>query len=353
MKLRKSISVIAVLIILVGVIWFFLRQNKQIQKREVAFAAKQISAIPVKVKTVGYAVLEKDIVGSGFLQANDQLMVVSETQGRIVHLYKTTGDFVRKGEAIARVKDMTIAAMVKAAEANVMLQEKDLERFKRLAKANAITKHDVEEARVQLKKAKADLATARKAFQNTTITAPISGYINQKAVTEGQFLAGGTPVCEIVNNAVLKLKVQVSGRDVSKIRQGQIVEIHVPSYPENEWKGHVTAIAEKADQSMNFEVEITLKNNQKILLRSGQYAEVHIPLPEKKMLVIPKESIIGSMEKPAVFVIQNSVAKKREIITGESDNNSISVISGLKKGEAVVYSGQLNLSENDKVKVIN
>ena len=100
-------------------------------------------------------------------------------------------------------------------------------------------------------------------------------------------------------------------------------------------------------------MEITVKNNQEVLLRSGQYAEVHIPLPEKKKLVISKECIIGSMEKPTVFVIENGVAKEKKIITGESDNDSISVISGLKEGDLVVYSGQLNLIENDKVKVIN
>ena len=114
MKLRKSIPIAVILIVLVGIIWFFLRQNKQEQKEEVAFAMKQIEAIPVKVEPVKESVLSKEIEGSGFLEANNQLLIVSEAQGRIVHLYKTTGDVVRKGDVIAKVEDETIAAMVKS-----------------------------------------------------------------------------------------------------------------------------------------------------------------------------------------------------------------------------------------------
>jgi RND family efflux transporter MFP subunit len=353
MKLGKRISIVIILIVLAGIIWFFLRQNKQVQKREVAFAAKQIDAIPVKTKPVEKFILGREIEGNGFLQASNQLVILSETQGRIVHLFKETGDFVRKGDVIAKVEDKAIKAMVEAAEANVMQQEKDMKRFKRLDKGNAITKHDVEEARIQLKKAKADLVSAREALRNTAITSPVSGYINQKFVSEGQFLTGGTPVCEVVDNSVLKLNVEVSEKDVSKIQRDQSVSVQVPTFPGEEWDGKVSAVAEKADQSMNFKVEITLENGAKNRLRTGMYAEVHIPVPEKQALVIPKECIIGSLEKPVVFVVEGNLAKKRSIITGEDNNNLISVISGLKEGEQVIYSGQINLSGNDKVKVIN
>jgi multidrug resistance efflux pump len=52
-----------------------------------------------------------------------------------------------------------------------------------------------------VKEAKADLTNARKALNNTSIKAPISGYINSDNVTTGQFIAGGSSICEIVITA--------------------------------------------------------------------------------------------------------------------------------------------------------
>lgn len=353
MKVLRNLIIAAVVLIIIGGIYFQLRKNKQEMKNEIEFVSRKVGAIPVKAEEAHMSFIDLSITSNGVLEANNQLTVVSETQGKIIHLYKKLGDYVRKGEVIAKVEDETIRAAEMVAEANVKQHERDIERYQRLSAGNAITKHDLEEAQIGLEKAKADYIKVKKALDNTSITAPISGVINQKFITEGQFLSAGMRVCEIVDNHQLKLHVKVDGNDIYNIKNGEQVKVIVPVFPDRTFTGKVTAIAVKADKTMNFDVEITLDNTEGIALKSGLYAEVNFPVQSKKSLVIRKESIIGSMEKPQVFVIENQKAILKDIITGISNNEYVQVISGLKEGDQVIYSGQLNLSGNEQVKIIH
>lgn len=352
MKILRNVIIAVIVLAVIGGIFWQLRKNKQKTEQDIALASRKVGAIPVKAEKARLAVIHRTITSNGVLEANNQLIVVSETQGKILHVYKHLGDYVRKGVVIAKVEDETIRAAEMVAEANFKQNEKDVERYKRLSAGDAITKHDLEEAEIGLEKAQADYIKAKKALDNTSITAPISGIINQKFITEGQFLTGGSPVCQIVDNHILKLQVKVDGNDIYNIKKGESVQVHVPVFPGGNFPGKVSAIAVKADKTMNFDVEITLDNTHGIPLKSGLYAEVTFPVQYKKCLVIPKESIVGSMEKPQIFVIENHKAVLKNIVTGISNNENIQVISGVKEGAQVIYDGQLNLSGNEQVKVI-
>lgn len=352
MKVLRNVIIAVIALAVLGGVFFQLRKNKRAMNQEITIASRKVGAIPVKAEKAHMSTIDMTITTNGVLEANNQLIVVSETQGKIIHLYKHLGDYVKKGEVIAKVEDETIRAAEMVAEANLKQNERDIERYQRLSAGNAITKHDLEEARIGLEKAKADYIKAKKALDNTSITAPISGVINQKFVTEGQFLAGGMHVCEIVDNHQLKLHVKVDGDNIYDIQQGEKVQVVVPAFPDRTFPGKVSAIAVKADKTMNFDVEIKLDNTKGVHLKSGLYAEVNFPVKSKECLVIPKESIVGSMVKPQVFIIENNRAILKNIVIGLSNNQNIQVLSGLKEGDRVIYSGQLNLSGNEEVKVI-
>lgn len=352
MKIVRNLIIVVLAVVVGGGIYYQLRKNKAQMNSEVELAGQKVEAIPVKVEDARMSTIDLKINANGTLEANNQLTVVSETQGKIIHLYKDLGDVVNKGDVIAKVEDETIAASVMVAEANLEQQQKDIERFKRLNEGNAITKHDLEEAEIGLKKANADLIKAKKALDNTSITAPISGTINNKFVTEGQFLGGGMPVCEIVDNHLLKLHVKIDGTQIYKIQKGQEAVVSIQVFPSDKFTGKVTAIAVKADRAMKFDVEITLENTGHIALKSGLFAEVNFPVHSEESLVIRKESITGSMEKPQVFVIENGRAILKDIVTGASSENYIEVIFGLSAGDQVIYSGQINLTGNEQVKIV-
>ena len=353
MKIKGSrIIALAVLIAVVLLVVFKLKGNKQKVHDEVAFSQRKVENIPVSIETVKKGTLSENVIASGTLEASEFLNLLSETQGKIVKIYKEKGDRVAAGDVIAKVDDEVISANVLTAEANYAQFEKDVDRLTRLAEENAVTKRDLEQTTIGLKKAKADLITARKALGNTSIKSPISGYINSDNITVGQLLNNGTSVCEIVNNSELKLNIKITEREVYKIALGQTVDVQLSVFPGKKFAGKITAIAEKADAAMKFNVEITLINDESAHLKSGLYAEVLLPVKNDETIIIKKLSIVGSMQNPIVYVAQNGKAVKRELVTGQSNDKQIEVLKGLADGEQVIISGQLNLKDGDDINII-
>jgi len=342
----------ALIILAIILMAFKLKSNKEEIQNEVQLSQRTVDQISVSVEKVKYNILKQEIIATGTLEAAESLTVVSETQGKIVQVYKEKGDRVSVGDLIVKVDDEVIAANVLTAEANYAQFEKDIERLTRLSEENAVTKRDLEQTTIGMKKAQADLINARKALKNTSITAPISGYINNDFITKGQFLSGGSQVCEIINNETLKLNIYITESEVFKVKPGQEVHINLTAFPGKDFIGNITAIANKADKAMKFNVEITLKNNFETPLKSGLYAEVSIPVNNEKCLLINKAAIVGSMEKPSVFIAQNGVAVKRDLVVGNSNGDIIEVLNGLSEDEALIVSGQLNIKQGDKIKIV-
>lgn len=225
--------------------------------------------------------------------------------------------------------------------------------MERLEQGSAIAKHDLEKARIGLKKAEADLITARKALRDTKIKSPISGIVNKRLVENGQFVAGGMPICEIVNTAKLRIWVKVPEKDIFKLAKGQAVNVTIPAFPGKTFSGKINSIGEKADNAMKFDAEVVMDNQGGDQhLKAGLFSEVLIPVEASETILIEKTAITGSMKNPTVFVVEGDKAVKKEIITNESDEKFVEVVSGLKKEDKVVVSGQLNLNDGDRVKII-
>jgi membrane fusion protein, multidrug efflux system len=353
MNSKKSrIIALVIIIVAVGLVAFKLSSNKKKFNDAVSTAQRQVDRIAVSVDSVFEGTIGENVTATGILEPSAVLNLVSETQGRIVKVFKKKGENVSVGQVIVKVDDEVISANVLTAEANYTQFEKDVARFTRLAEENAIAKRDLEQASIGLKKAKADLINARKALNNTSIKAPISGYINNDFVTEGQLLGGGSQVCEIVNNSSLKLNIKITEYEVYKIKIGQDVTVHLTAFPDKSFTGRISSIAEKADAAMKFNVEITLANNASSHLKSGLYAEVTLPVKSMTKLLIKKSAIVGSMEKPVVFVAKDGKAERREIVIGHSNDEFAEVLQGLSKNEHLIVSGQLNLKNNDEIKIV-
>jgi multidrug efflux pump subunit AcrA (membrane-fusion protein) len=89
-----------------------------------------------------------------------------------------------------------------------------------------------------------------------------------------------------------------------------------------------------------------------VRLKAGLFTEVKIPVEAVRTILIDKTALIGSAKNPSVFVAQGDKAVRKEIVTNESDDKYIEVVSGLKQEDRVIVSGQLNLHDGDRIKTI-
>ncbi len=71
-------------------------------------------------------------------------------------------------------------------------------------------------------------------------------------------------------------------------------------------------------------------------------------------ILVPRTSFVGSVSSNEVYVLNKSknTAETRKVVTGRILGESVEVLEGLKEGETVITSGQINLTEGTSVTII-
>lgn len=354
MKKIIRISIYAVLTIVIGLLAIQqLQKNKALNAEMANLANIQGEFYPVKTLTVQPAIFESNIATTGFLESETDLVVLSETQGTVTHIYKDKGDFVTKGDVIATVDDELVSAQFAAAEASYKQLQKEVERFTSLYQDNAVTSQKVEEIRLNLESAKANYTSSKRQLENTRIKAPVAGFIEQDFIESGQFIGGGAQVCNIIDITNLKVRISVSEHEYKSLQMGQKAVINSSVYPLRGFTGKLIYIGQKAGYGNAFDVEVKIDNAEN-LLRAGMFVNVSLLQKEENpSIYIPRGAINGSLKDAHVFVVEGEVAKQREITTGNLNNAMVEVVTGLSENDRVITEGNYNLFDGAKVKTMD
>jgi RND family efflux transporter MFP subunit len=348
----RTFKVTLVIVAIMGVFGFILFKNK---KEIDAKAAVKVDhkEVTVTVAKATPANLSEDLEMIGTFEPLKSMTLNSEIQGKVIKVGVEEGSFVQAGSLIAQTDNELIRAELMAAEASFQQAQRDVTRFETLRKGNATTDTKVEEAHLALKNAEARLLTVKKQLRNTTITAPIAGTITKRHFEQGSVILPGTQLVEIVDISRLKLRINVPEKDIFKYKKGEQVPLTTDVYPGEQLKGTVSLVGVQADQAHNYPVEVQVPNTADHPLKAGMYGRALTTNSVKKsVLTIPRVALVGSVKNPQVFVVQGNQATLRDIQVGAASDKLLEVLSGLKEGEEVVISGQVNLENQSTVKVV-
>jgi multidrug efflux pump subunit AcrA (membrane-fusion protein) len=114
---RTGLIATVIIVVAAAFIGFRLKSNRNEYLDEIAVARRKVDRIAVSIDTVNTGIILENVKATGTLESSEALMVVSETQGRIVSIFREKGDVVSKGDVIAKVDDEVISANVLTAEA--------------------------------------------------------------------------------------------------------------------------------------------------------------------------------------------------------------------------------------------
>ena len=337
--------------IVVGAIIALLLNNKA--KMEAKSENAKIEAYPVNVVEVTKSKAQRDLEMVGTITANNDVAIVSEAQGRVTKVYAEVGDYKSAGSPLIQLDDELKLAGFKTAEVNYQKTKKDYERYQALLASKAVTDAQLESAKLAYQSAEAQYIVAKKGYEDTKITTPISGIVTSRNVDIGNYVNKNMVVAEVVDISKLKVKLNVAETDVFKLNVGDKVKISTDVYPGITFPGKIETISDKGDEAHTYPVEVIFMNSKEHPLKAGMFGKVTFNSVSKgEKLLIPRDALIGSIKNPQVFVIKNGIAKIRDLVVGSTYNNKLEVLSGLKEGERVVVNGQNNLADNYKVMVV-
>lgn len=352
--MKKTLIYIVIAAVLVGLAAYKISSNKSKQEAEVAEVAKEVDKINVNVVTVQYESINTDYTANGTFLPKAETNLSSEISGKVVSVLVKEGSRVGAGQVVATIKKDTIEVDMSQAQNNLQNAIIDNQRYENAFKTGGVTKQQLDNSRLQLKNAQAAVRAQSVRVNNAAVRAGISGTINKRMVEPGAVVSPGTPMFEIVNINSLKLSVLVDESQVGKIQLGQQVAINVNVLPEDSFSGRITFIAPKSDASLNFPVEIEVQNRGN--LKAGMYAtaifQTNNGAETQNMLTVPATAFVNGVSSGQIFVAQNGVAKLIKVTPGKVYGDKVQILNGLKNGDQVITSGQINLDNGSKINII-
>lgn len=349
--MKKAVYILSVCAI-IGVMALILVLNKKSTAKKTKMIADISNAVAVKIMTVSDSTYSAEFKSNGLLEALQDLPFVSDIAGRVVSVYADEGDYVSKGKVLVQLDNEMLRADVASSEASYEALKKDYERFKSSNTQGGVTDQQLDNIRTQMIAAESRLITSKRRLADASIKAPISGKIYRRYVEVGSFLNPGSKLFDIIDDSQLKVKSFINEKQRPLVAKGTTVRVASDMTPNESFKGEVTFISDKADNSLNFPVEITLKEKQNEL-KPGMFVTLFFGGNEmKKGILIPRRAISGSVHAANVFVVKNGIARKQDVVTGNMLNENIEILQGLNPGDSIVVSGLVNVTDGVAVKNI-
>ncbi len=362
--MKKKIIIAA--IALCAVVALLLITGTDTNRSQVNAASAASTPVAVEVRPAVTATVTEIISSVGTISAMKDVMVSSETQGRVTKVFVKTGDHVKTGQVLVQVDDELKKIAVEQAEAQLLTAEtnynkaqKDFERAEKLFKTGDVADVEVEgnrlaarSAEAQYKSAQVALKYAQRQFNDTKIKSPINGYVASKKIEVGEIVTLGREIANIVDISNLKVKLSIPEEDIVKIQLKQPAVLRVDAAPGYEFNGVVYSVGEKSESPTghSYPVEVIVENKNTSVLKVGMFARVDIHTKHiADAITISKESLVSDEANPQIFVVENNIARLRTVKLGIRSGSVYQVVDGVKKGELVVSFGQKELKDGTAV----
>ncbi|ADI02709.1 efflux RND transporter periplasmic adaptor subunit [Syntrophothermus lipocalidus] len=349
--------------------------------------AVEPAQIPVQVEKARLADVEKIAVYSGTLRGVEEAVAypkLSAAAGavKVVEVMVKPGDRVSQGQTLIRLDSGDLEYQIRAYEAQLagLVAQREgaqvrlsnlkqtLDRTRFLYDQGAVSKSDLERAETEYEAAvaglkqidagiagaQANLDNARRNLANCNVPSPVGGTVGTVNVSAGDSVTAQTPVTVVSNTSRLEVQVNVAEAEISYVKPGAQVKVYVQAASPEPFTGTVDTVATTADSRMKtYPVKILL-DNPKGMLKSGMFAEVHLPtMVRHQVVAVPQEAVVAKGARRVVYVVDSkSVAHERPVTVGVENENLAEITEGLKAGEPVVVKGSTLIRDGDKVKVV-
>ncbi|ASC58493.1 efflux RND transporter periplasmic adaptor subunit [Vibrio vulnificus] len=352
---KWTFFMLLIAILLFGsVIGFNLFKQKKIAEYLANRPEPEFPVTVTEVKPVDWVPVIEAI---GFIEPNQGVTIANETSGVIKQIRFESGTQVKEGQPLVLLDSDVEKANLKSSEAKLPAAEAKYKRYQGLFKKGSISKEAYDEAEANYYSLKADIESLKASIARREIKAPFSGVIGIRNVYLGQYLQAGSDIVRLEDTSVMRLRFTVPQNDISRINLGQEVDIFVDAYPQNPFKGSITAIEPAVNiQSGLIQVQADIPNSDG-KLRSGMFARANIILPKlEDQVTLPQTAITFTLYGDNVYILTEEDGvqrvKQHVVKVGERTGNIAHILDGVKVGDQVVTSGQVRLSNDAKVRVV-
>jgi HlyD family secretion protein len=280
---------------------------------------------------------------------------------RILQLLVDEGEYVREGQAMARLDTNLAQAQTRAAQASVAEAESaairargEYERAESIRDSGALSTEAIESRHSAAIAADARLAAARAQLQEVNarlgggyVRAPASGLVIDRTAEVGRDVAGQI-LFRIAAGNDLEVAAQVAEGDALALTEGQTATFALVDGSRVE--GRLRRLPASIDsRTRTGEALFQLPRDTRV--RAGMYLRGEAQLAERNVLSVPQSSILYDNGQAYVYVLdQTNNVHRTNIELGARDGDWVEVVSGLELNQRIVGAGAAFLQEGDEVR---
>lgn len=314
-------------------------------------AAEETSGPVVSVMVPGAAPVTASVRVTGSVAARRDLPVGVQGQGGMVTaVLVDEGDYVKRGQTLARI-DRAVQAQqvaqlragIAQAQADADLAQSELERAEALVDRGFISTADIERrtatrdsALARVNVARAQMRAAEAQLGQLDVRAPEAGLILQRNVEKGQVVSAGSgSLFRIAQGGQMELQAAVAEQDLAGLKPGQAATVNLIGSPVA-YRGEVWMVEPLIDPT-------TRQGTARILIngdgqvRPGAFATGNIATGTANRPVLPESAVLGGGDESYVYIVgPENKATRRKVIIGSVTSEGIVIQDGLDGSERVV-----------------
>jgi RND family efflux transporter MFP subunit len=340
--LRNTFSLIALLLILCSCS----KEQVPVTEKPVRFAATMV---------VGALSERENNLYSGEVHARHETVLSFRVSGKFIERKVEVGNQVAAGQLLARLDPADNALQQTAAEAQYLLAEAELKRFKELHEKNFVSQSALDAKETALKAAVAQTGLARNQAAYTSLRSDHGGVVYAVLAEVGQDVSVGQPILRLAQDGEREVSIAIPESRIAEIKVGMPAQIELGG---KTIIGRVREITPAADAaSRTFPARVSFDAG-KVNSELGMTARVRINESVKSngtstsAFRIPLTAIYQQGDKAAVWIVgaDNSVSLRPVVVTAYRENGAL-ISSGLSAGERIVSAGVHKLTQGDKIKI--
>lgn len=319
---------------------------------EIIFKKALAEAVGLQTQTVEKGSFVDVIKTSGRVMAaqGDESVVVATVPGIVSFggLPFVDGTAVRKGQTLLNLASNTLSDGNYALKIKLAYEtaQKEYERMKQLVGDKIVSAKDFEQARLNYENAKAayDAVAGKASAKGVAVVAPLSGYLKNLQVKEGDYVAVGQPLATISQNNRLVLQADVSERYFQYLPAIRSANFRTPYdnrlYQLDELHGRLLSYG-KASDSNSFYIPVTFEFDNKGAVIPGSFVEIYLlAAPLENVISVPVGALIEEQGIYSVYIqLDEEGYKKQEVTLGADNGAEVQILSGLHPGDKVVTRG--------------
>jgi RND family efflux transporter MFP subunit len=275
--------------------------------------------------------------------------VVAELDSTVVKLWVRAGQLVKRGEAIAEVRE-TKAVRLDAAKAKIDVDfaEKEVARVTSMRDKGLATNADVAAAEAARDKAKAELAALGGAGGTKTVRAPSAGLVQSVVVKPGDAVAAGGPLVLLSSAGGERVRLGIEPADLTRIKVGAVVHVRA-LYASNVVDGAVSQVHPQVDVETHQAGAVAALVGSPLLEGSTVRGDI-VVRREESALLVPRKSIVDG----ALCIVDGGKAKRIavDVVIDDGAHVAIEPKGELKEGALVITTGAAELEDGMAVRTI-